>query len=155
MWVHFLQPLTLHGMTSHLWFLLMYVAVHNWYLGHSTFGQCKVILPQWKQIAHRVFRLILVKWSAWWHLLLNHMPHYVIEFRSSTLVSMLLTLAVLLSRLTSMVSMAVGDSSHLGDQTSLMLLDPALISACSGSMPPGCLLYHSISTLCTRRRCHV
>lgn len=114
---------------------------------------CRVIWPQWQRVAHNVSGLISVKWSMRWCLPPNHMPVFVIESRSSTVVSVILMFDVLVLGLATMVSIAADYSSHLGVQTSFMLLDSISISACSRSMSPACLPYHFMLRLYTRRRC--
>lgn len=61
---------------------------------------------------------------------------------------MILTLSVLFFRLATMISKAVGDSSHCGVQVSFTLLDLASIFAFINFMPPACLPYFSSWTLC-------
>lgn len=84
----------------------------------------------------------------------SSMRCFVIVSRHSTLVTVILTLAVLLLGSACMVSIVAGESSHLGDHASLMLLVPASISACCSSMPHVCVPYLSKSLLCISSHCH-
>lgn len=82
------------------------------------------------------------------------MPFFVTESLSSTLVTVILMLAVLISESARMVSMATRDSNHLRVQTSLILSAPTSTPLFSSSMCPVCLPNLLRSTLCILSRCH-
>lgn len=111
--------------------------------------------PQLQQTTHNVSALIFMKLSAQWCLPLNYKLFFQIESWSSMLVTVILKAAVLFFRLTRMISMAVGDSTHCGVQPSFKLLGPASIFSCINSLPPVCLPYLYSLTSFILSLCHL
>lgn len=83
------------------------------------------------------------------------MPPFRIEFRFSTLFTMIMTLAVLFPGSAKIVSMTVGHSSHCRVQAGFTLLGPASIFAFISFMPSGYLPYFSMLTSSTHSRYHL